>query len=87
MPRPDELDHGWTKRSGAPDYEERHDRYQDCHTEGMGAVGWLLLSVIIAMLGFATWIILPMVQDATDRPTACAGYATECAAAVVELDL
>ena len=23
MPRPDELDHGWTKRSGAPDYDDR----------------------------------------------------------------
>lgn len=89
MPRPDELDRCWYKNDPSP--EELHDlyrdRYDDCHSDGMGAIGWMMLSILVLLIAIAARLIVPMVQDAFDRPTVCAGYATECAAAVVELKL
>lgn len=82
MPRPDELDHGWTKRSGAPDYDDRRAFQTESCPEpvtGPGPIPWLIFGIIIGAVGW--WFMAPFLMSGFGSDVnGCDQYRTEMVA-------
>lgn len=86
VPRPYDRQISAEATDGAPRENFWHEK-DDSECGGEGAIGWLLLAILVTLTAIAARLIVPMVLDAIDRPSVCTDFPTECAAAVVELQL
>ncbi|QXI63392.1 hypothetical protein CP157_01110 [Paracoccus marcusii] len=86
MPRPDELDHGSTKRSGAPDYDDQLGYYRNDPPlprqtrVDAGARMWVFIFIALGVLVCA-WLAAPSIVSTADASVnGCDQYRTEMVA-------